>query len=192
MSHAVAALGTGAFAVAGCVWYVPALADLRAGADRPDSRRIAAAACVTGWAGVGAVTVLLLLADGWWAPAVVAVVGAVASATLHLYAAVQRRRETREAARHWTRLGHVPSPAGPGRSRSVVAAVLVCGMVVSVPVAVWQAVSGPGGGAGWAVAAVTSAAVMGVFLVAAGLCARATDRVARRTAVTTGRKGFRS
>lgn len=192
MSHAVAALGTGAFTLAGCLWYVPALADLRAGADRPDSRRIAAAACVTGWAGVGAVTVLLLMADGWWAPAAAAAVGAVACAALHLYAAVRRRREAREAAQHWTRLGHVPPSAGPGRSRNVVAAVMVCGMVVSVPVAVWQSVSGPGGGAGWTVAAVASATVMGVFLIAAALYARTADRLARRATVTTGREASRS
>ncbi|MFE2511684.1 hypothetical protein ACFXC9_24980, partial [Streptomyces naganishii] len=70
MAHAVAALGAGALTAAGCVWYVPALADLRAGADRPDSRRFAAAACVTGWAGTAVLALLLLVAEGWWAPGV--------------------------------------------------------------------------------------------------------------------------
>ncbi|MGX4688775.1 hypothetical protein [Streptomyces sp. JNUCC 63] len=169
MSHAVAALGVAALTTAGSVWYLPALADLRAGADRPDSRRIAAAACVTGWAGAGAVAVLLLMADGWWTPAVAAVVGAATATALRLYAAAQRRREARETAHHWARLGHVPPPAGTGPSRNVVAAVVGCGMAAAVAVAAWRAASGPGGGAGWAVAAVASATVTGVFLIAAAL-----------------------
>ncbi|WP_198668666.1 hypothetical protein [Streptomyces triticisoli] len=173
MSHAVAALGTAVFTVSGCVWYVPALADLRAGADRPCSRRLAAAACVTGWAGAGAVAVLLLVAEGWRTPAVAAVVGAATATALRLCAAVRRRREARETAHHWARLGHVPPPVGTGRSRNVVVAVVGCGMAAAVAVAVWQAASGPGGDANWAAAAAASATVMGVFLIAAAVYARA-------------------
>ncbi|WP_073946807.1 hypothetical protein [Streptomyces kebangsaanensis] len=180
MSHAVAALGAAALTAGGCIWYVPALADLRAGADRPDSRRLAAAACVTGWAGAGMVVVLLLVAEGWWTPAVTAVAVTAAAAALRLYAAVKRGREAREAAHHWASLGHVPLPAGTGRSRNVVAAVVGCGMAAAVAVAAWQATSGSGGGANWATAAVASATVMGVFLVAAAVYARAAVRGPRR------------
>ncbi|MFI1168733.1 hypothetical protein ACH4UM_35530 [Streptomyces sp. NPDC020801] len=182
MSHAVAALGAAALTAAGCVWYLPALADLRAGADRPDSRRIAAAACVTGWAGTGALALLLLVAEGWWTPCVAAAVGATATTALRLDAAVQRRREARETARHWARLGHVPPPAGPGRSRHVVAAVVGCGVAAAVAVAVLHAVAGPDGDAGWVTAA-APAAVMGVFLITAATYAWATRRTTspRRT-----------
>ncbi|MFJ6997492.1 hypothetical protein ACISUF_25645, partial [Streptomyces sp. NPDC003090] len=61
MNGTVLALGAGAVTASGCVWYVPALADLRAGADRPGSRRLAAASCVTGWATAAATAPLLLL-----------------------------------------------------------------------------------------------------------------------------------
>ncbi|MFJ8198221.1 hypothetical protein [Streptomyces sp. NPDC096152] len=163
MSHAVAALGAAALNAAGCVWYLPALADLRAGADRPDSRRSAAAACVTGWAGVGALAVLLLVAEGWWAPGVVALVGATATTALHLRAAVQRRREARETAHHWARLGHVPAPAGAGRSRYVVAAVVGGGVAATAVVAGLRVVAGPDGGVG-GVADLAPATLLGVLL----------------------------
>jgi hypothetical protein len=190
MSHAVAALGTAAVTAAGCVWYVPALADLRAGADRPDSRRIAAAACVTGWADAAAVAVLLLVVEGWWTPGVVAAVGAATAIALRLHAAVRRRRETREAAHQWARLGHVPPLAGIGHSRNVVAAVVACGVAVAVAVAALYAAAGPEGGASW-VAAAAPATVMGVFLTAAAAYAWVTARAARRTTAATGREGSR-
>ncbi|MEV5405764.1 hypothetical protein AB0L20_24685, partial [Streptomyces albidoflavus] len=44
MSHGVLALGGAALCLSGSVWYVPAWADLRAGPDRPASRRLAATA----------------------------------------------------------------------------------------------------------------------------------------------------
>ncbi|WP_439946864.1 hypothetical protein [Streptomyces sp. BBFR109] len=175
MAHAVAALGAAALTAAGCVWYLPALADLRAGADRPDSRRIAAAACLTGWSGAGVLAVLLLVAEGWWTPLAAAAVGAAATIALRLYAVVRRRREEREAAGQWTRLGYVPSPAGPGRSRRAVAAVVGCGAAAAVAVAVLHAASGPDGDGAWLTAA-TPAAVMGVFLAAAAAYARAGRR----------------
>lgn len=68
MSHPVLALGAAAVTAAGSVWYLPALADLRAGADRPASRRTGAVACLSGWTTAAAVAVLLLLTDNWWAP----------------------------------------------------------------------------------------------------------------------------
>ncbi|MFE7628773.1 hypothetical protein ACFU5L_35025, partial [Streptomyces sp. NPDC057509] len=60
MSHGVLALGITAVCLAGNVWYLPACVDLRAGPDRPRSRRAAAGAVLTGWASA-ALTALLLL-----------------------------------------------------------------------------------------------------------------------------------
>ncbi|MGW5127025.1 hypothetical protein ACWEQ7_23865 [Streptomyces sp. NPDC004069] len=187
MSHAVAALGAAALTTAGSVWYVPALADLRAGADRPESRRIAAAACVTGWAGAGALAVLLLVAEAWWTPVAAAVAGATVAIALRLHAAARRRREAREMAGHWTRLGHVPAPTGPSHSRNVVATVLGCGLAAAVAVAAWtwQSTSGPDADPHWVTAA-APVAVMGVFLTAAAGYARAT-----RPATTTVGGGSR-
>ncbi|GGX91194.1 hypothetical protein [Streptomyces anandii] len=186
MAHAVAALGAGALTAAGCVWYLPALADLRAGADRPDSRRIAAAACVTGWAGTAVLALLLLVAEGWWAPGVAAVVGATATAALRLDAAVLRRREVRDTARQWARLGGPVPAAGPGHARHVVAAVVGCGVAASAAVTALRLLAGPDGGAGGWTAAVAPAAVLAVFLTAAAAYGRATHR-ASTTPVVAGR-----
>ncbi|MGW4275362.1 hypothetical protein ACWEGQ_24090 [Streptomyces seoulensis] len=186
MTHAVAALGTTTLTAAGCVWYLPALADLRAGADRPDSRRIAAAACLTGWAGAGVLAALLLVARGWRTPLVAAAVGAAATIALHVYAVVRRRREERETAGHWARLGPLPPPAGAGRSRHAVAAVVGCGAAAALAVAILHAASGPDGDAPWLTAA-APAAVLGVFLAAAAAYAHA----GRRTTTATGRARMR-
>ncbi|MFF4761512.1 hypothetical protein [Streptomyces sp. NPDC001292] len=175
MAHAVAALGAAALTTAGSVWYVPALADLRAGADRPESRRIAAAACVTGWAGTGALAVLLLVAEAWRTPVAAAVAGAAVATALRLHAAARRRREAREMAHHWRHLGHVPPPTGPSHSRTVVATVLACGLAAAVAVAAWtwKTTDGPADDPRWVTAA-ASATVMGVFLTAAAVYTRAT------------------
>ncbi|MGN5381968.1 hypothetical protein ACQ4WX_47310 [Streptomyces lasalocidi] len=45
MPQAVLALGATTVTASGCVWYLPARADLRAGADRPVSRRTPRACC---------------------------------------------------------------------------------------------------------------------------------------------------
>ncbi|WP_146166810.1 hypothetical protein, partial [Streptosporangium nondiastaticum] len=62
MSHIVLAVGATALCLSGSVWYLPAVADLRAGDDRPRSRRLGASACVTTWA-AAAVAGLLLFGD---------------------------------------------------------------------------------------------------------------------------------
>ncbi|MCF3135966.1 hypothetical protein [Streptomyces olivochromogenes] len=131
MSHPVAALGTALVTAAGCVWYLPAVADLRAGADRPDSRRTAAVACVTGWGSAGVLAVLLLVAETWWTPGAAAVTAAACTAAVRLRSATQRRREAREAVRLWAQLRHARPRAGVGPSRSVVAA-SVCAVVAVV------------------------------------------------------------
>lgn len=72
MAQPVLALGAALLTVSGSVWYVPALADLRAGADRPLSRRSAAAACVSAWATIGIIAALFLVTEAWSIPAVTA------------------------------------------------------------------------------------------------------------------------
>ncbi len=100
MPQAVLALGIAAVTASGYVWYLAALANLRAGADRSFSRR-SAAACVSGLSPAGIVSVLMLLAEAWWVPCVAAVAGGLLSAGLRIHASVQCRNEVREAARQW-------------------------------------------------------------------------------------------
>ncbi|MFJ2349995.1 hypothetical protein, partial [Streptomyces antimycoticus] len=73
MSHAVLALAAAVSCVGGCVWSLPAVADIRARDDRPLSRRIAAAGCLTGWGTVALLAALLLTPVSW---SVIGVVGA--------------------------------------------------------------------------------------------------------------------
>ncbi|MFD5496849.1 hypothetical protein ACFYY3_04480 [Streptomyces sp. NPDC001812] len=109
MSHPVLALGAAAVTTAGSVWYLPALVDLRAGADRPASRRAEAVACLSGWSTAAVVAVLLLVTGGWWPPCAAALTGATVTTGLWGRAAVHRRRSTREEARLWAQL-HRPHP----------------------------------------------------------------------------------
>ncbi|MFE6282690.1 hypothetical protein [Streptomyces sp. NPDC057877] len=131
MSHPVLALGTAVLTLAGSVWYVPALADLRAGADRPVARRTAATACVSGWSTAALVAVLLLLADGWWLTGAAAGAGAVATAALGLQAAVAHRRTARETAREWAQLV-AAGPATTRRPRVTFAAILTVTLLTAV------------------------------------------------------------
>ncbi|MFF0106007.1 hypothetical protein [Streptomyces hirsutus] len=133
MAHSVLALGAAVVTAAGSVWYLPALADLRAGADRPASRRTGAVACLSGWSTAAAVAVLLLLTDSWWPPCAAALAGATATTGLWTRAAVHRRRGAREAARFWEQLGWFGPPE---RSRTAfVAAVLVGGLAAATTTA---------------------------------------------------------
>ncbi|MFB8777459.1 hypothetical protein [Streptomyces broussonetiae] len=129
MSHPVLALGLTVVTLAGSVWYVPALADLRAGADRTMARRTSAAACVSGWSTAALVAVLLLV-DDWRVPGAVAGAGAVATAALALQATVQHRRTARETARAWAQL--VADRPVADRSRATFAAVLAVTLVTAV------------------------------------------------------------
>lgn len=140
MVQSVAALGAALVAVSGSVWYVPALVDLRAGADRPDSRRTAAAACLSGWSTTGVIALLLLLVEAWWVPVAAAVTGAAVTAVLRGRARVQRRRETRQAARDWARLGAAPRPIDADGGRRVVAVLLVCGLFTAATAAALELV----------------------------------------------------
>lgn len=133
MPQPVLALGCAAVTAAGSVWYLPALADLRAGAaDRPLSRRTAAIACVTGWGTLGVVALLLIVATAWWAPCAVAVVGGTAAAALRVDAAVRRAGERREAARQWAELPYGPLPAGTRRPRGVAVTAAVVPVMAGV------------------------------------------------------------
>ncbi|MGC0374942.1 hypothetical protein [Streptomyces sp. SAI-229] len=129
MPQPVLALGCAVVTAAGSVWYLPALTDLRAGADRPLSRRTAALACLTAWGTLGAIAPVLLVATAWWVPVGMAVAGGTAAAALWTDAAVRHAAEQREAARQWAQLPHTPLPAGTRRSRGAVAALTVAGPV---------------------------------------------------------------
>ncbi|MFI2435920.1 hypothetical protein [Streptomyces sp. NPDC018693] len=167
MAHAVLALGATTLTASGCVWYVPALADLRAGADRPASRRTAAASCVTGWGTTAALAVLLLVADAWWIHGTWSAVGAAAALALRIRAAVQRRHEQREAERQWRHLRPGPAPVDPTRSRHVVAALVAMGLVGAVVTATVKLATGPETATDWLTAAAAPAAVLTVFLAVA-------------------------
>ncbi|MHC3425132.1 hypothetical protein [Streptomyces sp. DT18] len=104
MSALVPGLALGALTASGCVWYVPALVDLRAGADRPVSRRLAALACLSGWGTAGLAAALLLTG----APLTVAGAGMLACVALRLAAWVRARGEAREDAACWAALDARP------------------------------------------------------------------------------------
>lgn len=135
MPQPVLALGCAAVTAAGSVWYLPALTDLRAGPDRPLSRRTSAIACLTAWGTLAAVATVLLVATAWWMPAAVVTVGGTAAAALWTDAAVRRAGERREAARQWAQLRHTPLSAAH-RARGTVAALTVAGPVAAAAAAV--------------------------------------------------------
>ncbi|MCL6735993.1 hypothetical protein [Streptomyces neyagawaensis] len=185
MTHPVPALGAALLTASGCVWWLPALATLRAGADRPDSARGTATACLSGWTTVAGVAVLLLVADPWWAPGALAAVGAATTAGLLIRAAGRRRSESREALA--TRLAHLhdidradPCPWLPPRARMYRArnrfvTVLGVGLGVAVASALLPAAVGPGHGGAGAVVAVPVLLTALFLAVAVGRA-----RVARR------------
>jgi fatty acid desaturase len=145
VAQPVLALGAALLTVSGSVWYVPALADLRAGDDRPRSRRDAAAACVSAWGATGVTAVLLLVAGPWWVPALTAAAGAAVSCGFRTRAAVRRRREAEETARHWARLGSRPQ-AAEDRSRTgrnAFAALLAAGLLTAAATAALLLTGGP-------------------------------------------------
>ncbi|WP_316744495.1 hypothetical protein [Streptomyces sp. MK7] len=177
MSHAVLALGAALVTAAGCVWYVPALADLRAGADRPVSRRSAAKACLSGWATVAVVAAALLMTGTWWVPGVSAATGAVVTTALRIRAVVHNRRELREAGRDWAELRQGPPPADAHRSRTVVVT-LVCAALAAAAAAAFLLAAAGAADRHWLTIAVVPTAVIGVALTLAVTHAS----MARRTA----------
>ncbi|WP_340373961.1 hypothetical protein U5640_01425 [Streptomyces sp. SS7] len=176
MVQPVAALGAAMVTVSGCTWYLPALVDLRAGADRTDSRRTAAAACLSGWSTTGVIALLLFLAEAWWVPVAAAVTGAAVTAVLWCRALVQRRREARQTAQDWAELRAAPAPAGPGRRPRLVAGLLGGGLCAAAATAVLQpALAGERGPHGPSLA-LAPAGIVAVSVAVAALCASRSRR----------------
>nr|WP_145487078.1 MULTISPECIES: hypothetical protein [Streptomyces] len=164
MAHPVLALATTAVTAAGCVWYLPALADLRAGADRPVSRRLRAASCVTAWTTAAAVAVLLLTTNPWKWPATAAGTGTFLAAALLLSSALHHSRETREAATHWTELTPAQTPPAPDRTRYVVAALLTTGLTTAAITGALRLAENPDTPTAWLTTITTPAAVLALFI----------------------------
>ncbi|MFF4218237.1 hypothetical protein [Streptomyces nondiastaticus] len=122
MSHIVLAVGATAVCLSGSAWYLPAVADLRAGDDRPRSRRLGALACVTTWAAAAVAGLLLFAPVHWQAPGAVAGGGAAAGILLRSLARAQRARERRETERCWSALPPaLPAARSRGPRRVLVA-----------------------------------------------------------------------
>ncbi|HBF85140.1 MAG TPA: hypothetical protein DD420_35990 [Streptomyces sp.] len=119
MSHGVMALGVTAVCLAGNVWYLPAYVDLRAGQDRPRSRRAAAAGVLTGWGSAALAALLLLTPVPLTAVAVVGATGAAAVGCLGVVGRLRRIRERRETAAFTAALTPVRDPS-PGAVRGPV------------------------------------------------------------------------
>ncbi|MEU8654906.1 hypothetical protein [Streptomyces sp. NPDC048737] len=166
MAQPVLALGATLVTAAGCVWYLPALAEVRAGADRPDSRRHAAAACLSGWTTVAGVAVLLLVARTWWPPVAVAGSGAAVTAGLWIRVAVQRRREVRETLRDWATLGQAPPRPARHHCAPLFVTLLCVGLAAASGSAVLMTAGGIGSGRTWALLA-APAGLTGLFLAVA-------------------------
>ncbi|MFE0582256.1 MULTISPECIES: hypothetical protein [unclassified Streptomyces] len=130
MSHVLTALGVAVLCVSGSVWYVPAITDIRAGADRPVSRRLAATACLTGWGTAAFVTLLLLAAAPRGLVALAAVAGTAASCALAVQGRVQHGAEQREEAGRWSALGHPPPARTGALPRRAVTAWAVAGFTL--------------------------------------------------------------
>ncbi|MFG2291508.1 hypothetical protein ACGFOU_36215 [Streptomyces sp. NPDC048595] len=145
-SPAVLALGSADLCSAGCVWYLPAAADLRAGADRPRSRRLAAAACLTAWATFALSAPLLLAAASWTTLGTVIALGTAVALLLAALARGHRALEHHATRQTWAALRlQPPTPRKPGRSRPtrtflwcfLPAYALVAGTVAAVTAGRW-------------------------------------------------------
>ncbi|MET9885588.1 hypothetical protein ABZZ20_21125 [Streptomyces sp. NPDC006430] len=174
MSHAVPALGIAVLCASGWVWYLPAAADVRAGADRPLSSRLSAAATLTGWGTAALVAALLLTPVPWSAIAAWAAVGAAAAVCLATRARVQHVHEEKEEAERWKALRYDVRPGLPGPQRA-----FVCWLLVGVTLATGTALAVLY--AGGAVPAVVAAvAVAGLSLAFASTRAHRVRRRALR------------
>ncbi|AUY53189.1 hypothetical protein [Streptomyces sp. CB01881] len=141
MHHTVLAIGTAAVTASGCVWYLPAIADLQAGDDRPRSARTAAAACVLWWAALAMAGGLLLVVPGWEPAARLALAGLVAGVILRIRAHRQRRAELREDGLRWAMLDAGPAPRVPRPGRGPGARTLLGWLLVGLAVSSLGAVS---------------------------------------------------
>ncbi|MET9293355.1 hypothetical protein [Streptomyces sp. NPDC003077] len=114
MSHGVLALGAGALFAAGCVWYLPAVVDVRAGLDRPLSIRLAAVSLLIGWGSVALTGALLLTPLHWHVIAAVAVAAVLVAVAVRGLALVRRNHERREEWQIWAAL-RPDTPSRHGR-----------------------------------------------------------------------------
>lgn len=172
MAQPVPALGAALLTVSGSVWYVPALADLRAGADRPHSRRDAAAACVSAWGTAGVLAVLFTVSEAWRIPALAAAAGTAVTLGWWTRAAVRRRREAEEAARDWALLRAGSAAGGhPRGGRTVFAVLAAAGLVTAAATAALLLTTAPAVGH-WLVA-VVPATLVALFLLIAATVAHA-------------------
>ncbi|MFH8345164.1 hypothetical protein [Streptomyces sp. NPDC018045] len=142
MSHATLALGATALFAAGCVWYLPAAAALRAGADRPYSHRITAASCVTFWCTPALVAALLLTPAPWPVLGAVTAAGLLTAAALLAVSRLQRSREQHEETQRWSTLhqGHPDAlspapPHNPNRAQLAFLLYLLPGNIVASVIA---------------------------------------------------------
>ncbi|MFF7458292.1 hypothetical protein [Kitasatospora sp. NPDC008115] len=131
MSHIVLAIGTAAITASGCVWYLPAIADLQSGDDRPRSSRTAAAACVTWWACLALAGGLLLAVPAWQPAAEIALAGLVAGVLLRVRAHLQSRAERREQAVRWALIDPNPVPVPVRPSPRALSGWLLVGLAVA-------------------------------------------------------------
>ncbi|MFD5463404.1 hypothetical protein ACFWIQ_11360 [Kitasatospora sp. NPDC127059] len=169
MTHTVLAIGTAALTASGCVWYLPAIADLQAGADRPRSTRTAAAACVLWWAALALAGGLLLALPDWHPAAQVALTGLFGGTALRVRALWDRREEQRESAAGWAALDPALDAGPVPRSGRPAAVALAGWLVVGAAVASLGAAAillsdGGGPGSKVALAAVGGAGVALAFL----------------------------
>lgn len=177
MSEPVLALGTAAVCASGCVWYLPALTDARARADRPVSCRLASAACLTAWATIALLAPLALLGAPWQAVAAVVIAGSGAVLTLALQARRQGDREEREESRRWAALRYEPVETLPGtvpdprHSQRAFPAWTMTGLALAFVVGVAVLAAGLPAPAG-----VTAVSVVVMFLTVAGARARVLRR----------------
>ncbi|MFD7639719.1 hypothetical protein ACFV4P_03620 [Kitasatospora sp. NPDC059795] len=162
MAHPVLALGTAAVTAAGSAWYLPALLDLRAGADRPRTARLAAAGCLLWWAGLAAAALLLTAPLSWHIPLGAALTGALSGAALRVLAAVERHADRREQDRAWGSLPYdLPTVRGVRPSAATVGWV-TGGLAVAAATAAATLLAGRPGPTGSAV--VTVAGSVGLCL----------------------------
>ncbi|MGE7433735.1 hypothetical protein [Kitasatospora sp. NPDC001175] len=167
MPHTVLALGAAALTASGCVWYIPAVADLRAGDDRPRSVRLSATACLVWWLGVAGTGLLLLSPATWQLPAALAAGSAVAGAALRLAAVADHRSERREESRYWAEvLPGAPSCLDRPRPQVVLLAWLVAGVSASSVVAVSIVLSARAGTLSGPALAAAACGSVGLSLVA--------------------------
>ncbi|MQS10963.1 hypothetical protein F7Q99_01370 [Streptomyces kaniharaensis] len=169
MSHTVLALGIAALTACGCVWYLPAVADLQAGADRPRSMRTAAAACVLWWAGLAVAGGLLLALPDWQPAAQIALAGLVGGVLLRVRALRYRREEEREACARWAALDAGPVPRSPRGATVALAGWLLVGAAVASLGAASILLSGGGALAPRLVLAAASAAGVALAFLLVGL-----------------------